>query len=119
MEIASVAFFYLRNSARFSRTPFARDAILPAYFTSTVGTIELLNIFEITVKAAVLLDQFLTHAPDFFQDRITHSYRVLRMACPNRTWGIDSGDTIKGAIRLNSPQSSSNRRWTTGLAIWG
>src|SRR5438309_984860 len=96
------------NSARFARTPAARGAILPASFPSALATIELLDIFEITVKATVLLDQFLTHAPDFFQDRIMPSYRVLRMACPKRTWRIDSGDTIKGATRLNSLQSSSN-----------
>src|SRR5207244_3108999 len=51
-------------------------------------TIEFLNVLEVPLDAAVLLDQLLTHTPDFFQIWVGHRYFPRRMDCPKRTCGI-------------------------------
>ena len=57
------------------------------------------HIAVITIPAAVLAEQFFPHAADFIKNRIRHDQFFLRIACPKRTCGIDSG-VIEHTLQL-------------------
>jgi len=44
----------------------------PFSLALAMGSVELLNVPEVTVQSPVLLQQFLAHSPDFVENRIGH-----------------------------------------------
>ena len=58
-------------------------------------TVSFLDMLDITVQAAVLLDKVLTNAPDFFEQWICHGYWFLRIDWPYRAYGMVSGRKLK------------------------
>ena len=83
---------------------------------SQSGTIHGLKVFEVTVDAAVAFEKLLTHAPDFIQNRIGHVCLRLRIVCPKRACGIDSGETNNGTCSARLRQIASNCACAIGFA---